>query len=1497
MEKNYYSLSHPQKRIWYNEQLYPETAIHHICGIGEISGKVQIPLLKKSIQEVIRKHQSFRLTLSERQNEQVQSFTNIQEPNICFIDFRTYPNPPEALNRWLEKQINEPLPVMGQPLYRFAVYQISDDRYGIFAKLHHLIFDGWSMRLVTNEISSNYEKLACGENISMVDENPYIKFIEREKRYLVSKRATKDCAYWASKFKELPEPLFPFDPTQLKAERKSYSLDSELTSSIYKWVNEHNCSINDFFILLVYLYLHKMYGRQEFTIATPVYNRSGTKEKQTIGMFTSTLPFLFNIDPNATVLEMLSSIKLEIRNSYLHQKYPFDLLIQDLQLKKQGNDPLFQLVVNYYPFVPDERMFGQRFNLTELHPGEQVFPLQIVIKEWAQGKLALEFDYQTFVFKDVDIENMSGRLLQLASLIMENSEDSIRDIQLITNEEKIKILEYNETNSRYPKDKTVVNLFEDQVKLTPERVALSCGSDSLTYRELHEKVSKLAGKLARLKIGPGSRVGVHGTHSMELIVGIMAILKSGASYVPIEHSHPAERIGKIVQDSCLSCIVVNKDLPVEVHYDGPILHLADLEGGAATFGHLVPIAPEDLAYMIYTSGSTGKPKGVMIEHSSLTNYCWWANKVYVQANPAVFAFYSSLSFDLTVTSIFTPLIGGHEIRVYQEPEEGFVLYDILRDNKVTVLKLTPAHLSLLKDQLYKNSSIQTLVVGGEKLKVSTAEAVYDQFGGSIKICNEYGPTEATIGCMIHTYDPRTDTGIAVPIGKPADNVQLHVLDEQLQLVPLGSIGELYISGAGVARGYWSNQDLTRNNFLSNPFQLDGKMYKTGDLVRFMDNGLMEYIGRKDKQVKINGFRIELEEIEAHLLRVIEIADAHVLDWDTKDGSKQLCAYLVTKGIIHISDLRAKLSESLPYYMVPVHFVMVDEIPLTTNGKVDRTRLPEPVIKHIEPSKEPYPFSEKEGIIAKTLQDILGVSSIGVAHDFFELGGDSIKAIQISSQLKKIGYNLKTKDILANPSIDKMVGFMESNENLRNSYEQGEMVGVLERSPIHNWFFEQRFEQPEYYLQSVMLRLDDCVKTNDIESAIQQLVYHHDILRLNVRPDTVLYHNTSYLDESFQLKAHDLSTLSYEHQLQEISVIGGKLKSEFNLETGLLIKAVNFDLGKHGKRLLIAAHHLVVDGVSWRILLDDLAKILDGKRRLVEIELPVKTWSYQRWTQEVKEYADSLPVEETGYWNEVTSHAARQLSGAPQDYQVLMQHTSTVRKNMSKETTKQWLLRTISAYQTEPVELLITSLAMTMLQMKGNSSVLMQMEGHGREEFQGDVDVSRTVGWFTSIFPVLLDLPDAELSVQIKQMKEQLRQVPNKGFEYLIKRYLNNQLAPISNEQQMIRFNYLGDFDGLAVPGFFALADEYTGPDTGPLNHFNVLLDFTAMVVKGQLHLSVIYGTSQFTEEWVTEFMDVWSDKLVQIVEHCANKKNTEYTPSDFDTVELDQEELDLLLMD
>ncbi|WP_307250427.1 amino acid adenylation domain-containing protein [Croceifilum oryzae] len=1479
----FFPLTHPQKRIWYIEKLISDSPLHHICGTAELKGEIDLKRLEETILCFLKKHDSFRLHFFEENQEVYQMVSDFTLEKIDFFDFSQDEDPLYRCNQWIQQEIEKPFSMINNDLFYLAIYRTSESCYGLFVKVHHLIFDGWSIHILAKQICEMYEGIEDGHRAGS-----YLDYIAKEQQYLQSERLLKNKEFWMKKFETLPELLFAENQDRYEGKRKSFLMDPSLTTKMKALAQKYQCSLNEWYIMLVQIYLHKMVGRRDIVMGTPVYNRSGKKEKETIGMFTSTMPLRCEVDVDSSVTEYLETVKREIRQSYMHQKYPYDLLANDLQLQKHGYDSLFQLCVNYYNFQANNQLLDPE----ELYNGHQLYPMQIVVKEWSEeGSLQLDFDYRTSVFTENYIEQMNARMIYLAEQILQKPDALICDLTLLSDAEvKELVYEFNHTAAEYPKDKTVTELFEEQVKSTPHNIAVSCRNESLTYEELNGKANQLARSLVKRGIGRGSMVGILADHSLDLPVAILGILKTGAAYLPIDVQTASDRIQEILVDSEASFLLTNREVPEDVGFMGDVINFQDPQWYTGDGSNLqVECFPSDLVYMIYTSGSTGKPKGVMIEHRGLSNYICWAQKTYVKDADDSFALYSSLAFDLTVTSIFTPLIGGNQIRVYPESDENFVLYDILEDNQASIMKLTPAHLSLLQEKTFSNSRIKRLIVGGEELKGSLAQKIQDAFHGKVEILNEYGPTETVVGCMIHRFNPTTDQEAAVPIGIPADNVQIYLLDEKFRPVPKGSIGEMYISGDGVARGYWNRPDLTAQCFIDNPFILGKKMYKTGDLAKFLDHGLIEYVGRKDQQVKLRGYRIELTEIEYRLMKLPYVKEAVVIDRVLSTGQKQLYAYLVKAIDDGISALAIKqdLAKVLPAYMIPAHFLFIDQIPLTKNGKVDRNQLPmeERRAMEIDPDQV---VGDRELQVLTVLQEILQVDSVHLQDDFYQLGGDSIKAIQISSKLKNVGLKIRAKDILAHSAIHEMVACVETDQS-EQRIDQGMADGMIPLSPIASWFFSQSFQEEHHWNQSVLLHLNEQVEDDQIEAIMDALIRQHDTLRINVNRETgTMFYNPAHLHRPFQLTRVHLSHLSYEDQQAEMERLGLELKSTMNLEEDLLMDACSFDLGEQGKRLLLTAHHLIMDAVSWRILLGDMVQLL-GNSSLSDRLLP-KTHSYQYWVDELNSYVETLTVDDIQYWKSMGKRTSGFSPSVVQKH--VQQKVSTLQDQLHAEETKMLLTSANEAFHTEPVELLITSLALAVKEHTNQSRVCIEMEGHGREEFSPGLDLSRTVGWFTSMYPVVLEVEDGTFSTQMKSMKEQIRRVPNKGLDYLILKHMSDHLQ--DGDEPLVRFNYLGDFDATAYPKFFTFASESSGSEIGPLNHLTAVMDITAMIVNQVLQLSITYSESHFHTETISSFMKQWMGHLRGIIEQCGNQEQTQFTPSDFETVNLSQEELDLL---
>ncbi len=1485
-----YRLTHPQKRIWYIEKIYPDTHMYNICSTTRIKGFVDFKLLDEALQILIKTNDGIRLHIVEENDIPKQYIRPYERVKIDFLDFSIYDDPEAELAVWIEKKVQEPFVIENEALFYFAIFKLSENDNGFFLKIHHLISDGWTFSLISRLIIENYTRLIRNEEVNDLTEYSYLEYIEKESKYLLSDRFEKDKVFWKDKFSKLPENLIKEGVDSLSGNRVSFDIDFNISSKIKSFVDANKCSINTFFVSLLMIYLNISYQQEDIIIGTPVLNRTGKRERNTFGMFTSTMPFRMTIDSKLTFLEFVNQVNSQLKVCYHHQRYPYDLLALDLEIKKKGYDSLFQVCVNFYNTKVTSEMDGFEVINAEHYNGYQLFPLQLVIKDWLENDgLQLDFDYKTDLYTKEQITLMFNHLSNLILQVLDTPNEAIKSFTYVSELEKNEIIYgFNSQIAEYPRNKTICQLIQEQVERTPHNIAVCFEDTSLTYSELNGKANQLARFLKQNGVGRETIVGLMVTHSLEMVIGILGIMKAGGAYLPIDPEYPADRKEYLLNAAAVSILLTNCTENKDFDFNGKLLELSDDSIFTKDTQNLdLESSPQDLAYIIYTSGSTGNPKGVMIENQGLVNYIFWAKKMYINSDNDIFALYSSLSFDLTVTSIFTPLIGGNKIIVYQKDEDEYVLYKILRENKANIIKLTPSHLSLIKDMDCSKSSVKRFIVGGEDLKVSLAASVYQSFKGNIEIYNEYGPTETVVGCMIYKYDYENDKGLSVPIGVPADNVQIYILDEDLKPLPKGCCGEMYVSGDGVARGYINNRELTCARFIDNPYITGNKIYKTGDYARFTNNGIIEYIGRKDCQVKIRGHRIELGEIEKCLLDLEFVKEAVVIDKEDKKGDKYLCAYITTSMEFSELATRKFLANLLPAYMLPLHIICINSLPLTSNGKIDRKLLPEP-----EPLNKDMeyiaPRNSHEAKLIDVMREILGVNELGMKDDFYRLGGDSIKAIQAASKLNQLGLKIRVKDILTNPIFEQMALNIDNYTTLVE-IEQSTCEGYIEQTPIYSWFFSRPFKNYNYYNQSVLLILKQNIDSYTIQWAFNELIRHHDALRL-VYDEKIgrMIFNSEGKSKTFEIPEFDLSAYEFEEQDKNMHKLSEGIKSSFNITNGILIKACTFNLGCRGKRLLLTAHHLVVDGVSWRIILEDLTTLLQQKMYDKTLKLPAKTLSIQKWASTIKEYAEEISLKE--YYDKNLASNMSFLFEADFDMGVdTIKNCNSIFGELTKSETKKLLKDANISYGTHHSELLLISFILTLSEYWKKDNIGLEIEGHGREELLRDIDISRTVGWFTNIYPAIFKVFDGNLPYKIKSLKEQIKQTSLKSMELGINRFLNGSYE--EGNFKYIRYNYLGEFNESEDYGLFEIVGENIGIDCSEENETTALIDVNSMVIKEKLKIGFSYSRNKFSDGTIKKLMDLYLSNIRLIVEHCCNLTTKEYTPSDFDTIDISQEEL------
>ncbi|HYC27474.1 MAG TPA: amino acid adenylation domain-containing protein, partial [Chitinophagaceae bacterium] len=755
------------------------------------------------------------------------------------------------------------------------------------------------------------------------------------------------------------------------------------------------------------LLLQRYLNTSDIVFGTTVSDRDAALAgmDKVIGNFINTIPMRLSVDDGQTLGEVVHAVNAGLleRNAYNNTSY---YEIRDL-LKLKPEDQLFDalLVVENYPLDVDKINCNPGFNLKLKSVYENTsFPLVVCV--FFEPGLRIELAWKEGYMEEGFARTFAIHFQRLLQQVITESEAEVQSVSLLSEEDLNELVEqYNNTDAPYPKDKTIIELFEEQVQQTPDAIAIKYDNKQLSYEELNNYANHVAAYLREVKgLTTGDLAGVLLPRDEHLIPVILGILKTGAAYVPIDTEYPAHRVNAIIEASGLKVLVSRENLDTLYNYPStPVINHA---------------GSNDLAYIIYTSGSTGTPKGVMITNQSLVNYISFAAKQYVGRGRSVFPLYTSISFDLTVTSVFTPLVTGNTIVIFNE--QGFVIEKVLANKDINVIKATPSHLKIVRDSSKINplpgDAVRTFIIGGEELSAQLAKDIHNKFHGRVKIYNEYGPTEATVGCMIHQFDVTEDTA-TVPIGVPVQNARIYVLDKDLHPVPKGCSGEIYISGDGIAKGYLGNEGLTAEKFIKG---LKGNiMYCTGDLARWLPGNKLEFLGRIDEQVKLRGYRIELTEIENHLRSYEGIREVAVTVKE-KNGEKSLAAWYVADT--EIQDLRSFLSQKLPAYMVPAYFTRLKALPLTANGKLDKKALPDPAVT---PVIQAAPTGEAEKKLLQIWSEVLGHNSISIHSNFFDIGGDSLKLLTVSSKIKTLlDKDVQVTDLTFYPTIASLAKFIE-----------------------------------------------------------------------------------------------------------------------------------------------------------------------------------------------------------------------------------------------------------------------------------------------------------------------------------------------------------------------------------------------------------------------------------------------------------------------------------------
>jgi amino acid adenylation domain-containing protein/non-ribosomal peptide synthase protein (TIGR01720 family) len=1510
-------LSFAQQRLWFLDQLEPGNAFYNVPSSVRLTGKLNVEVLERTLTEIVRRHEALRTAFVTVDGIPRQVIGTPYPVTLAVTDLSgwTETEREAEARRLANAEGQQSFDLAQGPLLRARLLKLGDEEHIVLLTMHHIVSDGWSMGLLIDELSKLYVAYVSGAE-SPLPELPiqYGDFAHWQQHWLQGEVLEQQMAYWREQLANAPAVLeLPTDRPRpavqsFRGMTHSIGFSAELTEGLKRLSRTEGVTL---FMTLLAAYqtlLSRYTGQRGISVGTPIANRNRRETEPLIGFFVNTLVLHTEVRGAESFRQLLGRVREQTLGAYAHQDVPFEKLVEELQPERNlSTTPLFQVMFVYQNAGENAGALdlpGLQLRGIETESQTAKFELTLAMSE-GHGELGASFEYNTDLFNTQTIERLASHFERLLESIVADPEQSVAGLKWLSEAEQQQLLiQWNDTHADYPTGETVHRLFEQQVARTPEQIALSCGDSSLTYAELNQRSNQLAHYLRELGVGPEVRVGVLMQRSVEMVVSLLGILKAGGAYVALDPQYPQSRISFMLQDARAHLLLTETSLRELVTVSGGTrLICLDEEKAISSYSSANPevsLSSSNLAYVIYTSGSTGIPKGVAIQHHSTATLIHWAQATFAPTAWRGVLASTSLCFDLSVFELFVPLSCGGRVMLI----DNALAFPVLeaRDS-VTLINTVPSAMAELVRQHALPESVEVVNLAGEALPRNLVEAIYDELPGC-SVYNLYGPSEDTTystGAMIERGEQK-----APAIGLPVANTQAYVLDEWMQLVAPGISGELYLSGEKLARGYMERAELTAEKFIPNPYgnEAGARMYRTGDRARWTTAGELEYLGRMDQQVKIRGYRIELGEIESRLAQHDDVREAVVVV-NEEDGHKRLLAYVVPAGetVPGVGELRSHLGEKLPEYMIPSTFVTLDQIPLTANGKVNRRALPRP--DNTRPDLAHAfvaPRNEVERTLASIWAQLLNLSEVGIHDNFFELGGDSIISIQIVARAQQAGLRLTPKQLFQNQTIAQLATIVGTAKVV--VAEQGLVTGEVPLTPVQQWFFEQDLSEAWHYNQSLLLEVREGTDAELLERAVRKVIEHHDALRMRfVRGPEGEWRQANAADEMGPIwRKRDLSSIAESEQAAAIEAEAQQTQESLDLERGPVAQFVHVNLGagKRG-RLLIVAHHLVMDGVSWRVLLEDVVFAYEQLVAAKEVKLAPKTTSYKRWAEQLLEYGSSDEVSrEAGYW---FGELERPVSGLPVDYEVAALNTVATMKQvqvaLSVEDTQALLTHVPSAYQTRINEVLLAALVIAYERWSGAPRLLVEVEGHGREEELFEADLSRTVGWFTSIYPVMLEVKGSEPGEHLKSVKEHLRSMPQGGLNFGVLRYLGRpeireRLARMAVAE--VSFNYLGQFDQvLDRDGLLRPARESSGQGHSPTGKRPYLLEISGGISDGRLQLGWMYSSALHKRESIEAFAAAYTDALRTIITHCQSEQAGGFTPSDFPEAALSQEELDQLV--
>ncbi|CRK56720.1 Siderophore biosynthesis non-ribosomal peptide synthetase modules @ Bacillibactin synthetase component F [Alloactinosynnema sp. L-07] len=1531
-------LSSAQRRLWFLHRLDGPNATYNVPTVLRMSGPLDREALRRAINDVAARHESLRTVLSETDGVAYQRILDSADVPLILTACAE-----AELPEHLARQAGVPFDLTVEAPIRTHLLEIGPEDHVLLILLHHMAADGWSLGPLARDLATAYTARRGGGEPNLpplpVQYADYTLWQHdllgdgSDDRSLYSRQV----AYWRDALAGLPEQVtVPSDrPRPVVASHRGNYVPVHMGADLHRGLVElaRSSGTTLFMVLLSGLaaLVSRLGAGDDVPVGTPVAGRTDRALDDLIGFFVNTLVVRADTSGDPTFEQLLARTRDTALAAYAHQDVPFEQLVEVLQPDRSlARNALFQIMLALQNASEvDFDLEGLRIDAELGRTGTAKFDLFITLSEEhdasgaAVGITGL-VEYAADLFDEDTIVTLVARWVRLLDAVVAEPGRRIGDVDILGAEERRRYEVWNDTAEPVP-DATLPALFEAQVAATPEASALVFADTELTYAELDSSANRLARVMASRGVRSGDSVGLLMGRSADLVVSILAVLKLGGTYIPFDSRYPAARIEFMLRDTRPSLLLTDTgsahlapgtaSVPTLVVDDSGTRSLIAEESGAPL--SVAGRAPDDSAYVMFTSGSTGQPKGVTVTHRNVVALALdsrWRGG----AQERVLV-HSPAAFDASTYELWVPLLRGGQLWVAAPGEvDPHGLAKTIRESSVTGLWLTAALFDVVAEHDPSCfAGVRQVWAGGDVLSPAAVNRVLRACPDTV-VVNGYGPTEATTFSSCHAVRAPDRAGHTVPIGRPMANTRTYVLGPTLALVPPGVTGELYIAGTGVARGYLRQPALTAHRFVADPHGHGGdRMYRTGDLARWTCEGVLEFLGRADDQVKIRGFRIEPGEVEAALTAHPDVAQAAVI---TRDGRLVAYAVPVAGSAVRVDAVREFLRERLPEYMLPSALVPIDQVPLTTNGKLDRAALPDPVATTTVSHREAR--TSREQVLCDLFAEVLGLASIGTDDDFFAMGGDSIVSIRVVSRARAAGVVITVRDVFEHRTIARLARIAQDTVTTAPE-PAGAGIGALEPTPIIGWL-RDRGGPLDGFHQSILLVAPPSLNARDLVRAVQAVLDHHDALRTRVRtvPWEVRVTPVGTMSAADLVHRVDATGLAPIALRESIAAELGAAAARLVPESGVMAQFVWFDLGASlPGRLLILVHHLAVDGVSWRILLPDLVSALsaiaDGNPPRPQ---PVGT-SLRRWSSlQFEEARRPGRVAELAHWKHVLGGPDPVLSDRVLHREDVAGEARLLTTVLPTATTAPLLTSVPAAFHTGVQDVLLTGLALAVAHWRrahgrgDGDSVLIDVEGHGREERIGGVDLSRTVGWFTCLYPVRLDpgpmawgevvAGAAAVGNAVKRVKEQLRAGPDHGIGFGLLRYLNPATGPdlAALPVPQIGFNYVGRFAGpgmSVVDGHdgWQVADESAmvgGIDPAtPLAHG---LEVNSWVLDGpdgpRLEATWSWAPGMWSEHHVRTLARLWFDAIGGLVSHGGRPGIGGHTPSDFPLAALGQHEID-----